>query len=429
MEKKKNNKGSGLFLSLASVMSLPILILGIVLIIVGKQGVAEGMELEIKDSLAATARETVAILSLSYPGEFHMVGDNFFIGDMDLTDDYTLIDQIKNSTGCDITVFYNNTRMLTTIIGDNEERFVHTITDDSNILTAVEMGNEYYSDKVKINNQLYYGYYVPLYNGSAVCGMVFAGKTNESVQSSVGTIVTKIMIVFVIALLAVVGIASAFAGNLVKILNQIRTYIGSLAENKFDTKMPEIVLKRTDELGDMGRHAQDVGERLQTLIYKDPLTGLYNRRAGRIELANYMDAAEVSNYRKQVTVALGDIDFFKKVNDTYGHDCGDIVLKTVSDILAKHMGKNGIPIRWGGEEFLLAFKTDYATAYGLVEAMLNEIRETPFHYEGKDFKVTMTLGITGYQKGENIDQLVKKADDLLYAGKEAGRNRIVEANM
>lgn len=99
--------------------------------------------------------------------------------------------------------------------------------------------------------------------------MIFAGMTNESVRVSVSTIVTKIMIVFIIALLAVVLIASLFAGNIVKTLNQIRTYIGSLAENNFNTKMPASVLKRTDELGDMGRHAQEVGETLQTLIYKD----------------------------------------------------------------------------------------------------------------------------------------------------------------
>lgn len=423
---EKRRKSTGLFLSLSAVMAVPILVLGIVLVIMGTKSVSEGMELEIQKALASTAREAVAIYSLSYPGEIRMEDERFFMGDTDLTKEYTLIDQIKENTGNEISIFYGDTRMLTTITDDAGERIVHTTSKDPNILSAIQMGNEYYSDRVYINGKYYYGYYVPLKNNDEICGMIFAGMSNESVRDSVSTIITKILIVFIIALLTVVLIASLFAGNIVKTLNQIRTYIGSLAENNFNTKMPVAVLKRTDELGDMGRHAQEVGETLQTLIYKDPLTGLYNRRAGRIELSKYIDLAEASNFRKKVVVALGDIDFFKKINDTYGHDCGDLVLTKLSDIFVKHMDKNGIPIRWGGEEFLLVFKTDYKTAYGLVESMVEEIRKTQFEYEGTTFHVTMTMGITEYKKKESIEEIVKRADDLLYKGKTGGRNQIVE---
>ena len=423
---EKRRKSTGLFLSLSAVMAVPILVLGIVLVIMGTKSVSEGMELEIQKALASTAREAVAIYSLSYPGEIRMEDERFFMGDTDLTKEYTLIDQIKENTGNEISIFYGDTRMLTTITDDAGERIVHTTSKDPNILSAIQMGNEYYSDRVYINGKYYYGYYVPLKNNDEICGMIFAGMSNESVRDSVSTIITKILIVFIIALLGVVLIASLFAGNIVKTLNQIRTYIGSLAENNFNTKMPVAVLKRTDELGDMGRHAQEVGETLQTLIYKDPLTGLYNRRAGRIELSKYIDLAEASNFRKKVVVALGDIDFFKKINDTYGHDCGDLVLTKLSDIFVKHMDKNGIPIRWGGEEFLLVFKTDYKMAYGLVESMVEEIRKTQFEYEGTTFHVTMTMGITEYKKKESIEEIVKRADDLLYKGKTGGRNQIVE---
>ncbi|MBQ1172690.1 MAG: diguanylate cyclase [Lachnospiraceae bacterium] len=423
---EKRRKSTGLFLSLSAVMAVPILVLGIVLVIMGTKSVSEGMELEIQKALASTAREAVAIYSLSYPGEIRMEDERFFMGDTDLTKEYTLIDQIKENTGNEISIFYGDTRMLTTITDDTGERIVHTTSKDPNIFSAIQMGNEYYSDRVYINGKYYYGYYVPLKNNGQICGMIFAGMSNESVRDSVSSIITKILIVFIIALLGVVLIASLFAGNIVKTLNQIRTYIGSLAENNFNTKMPVAVLKRTDELGDMGRHAQEVGETLQTLIYKDPLTGLYNRRAGRIELSKYIDLAEASNFRKKVVVALGDIDFFKRINDTYGHDCGDLVLTKLSDIFVKHMDKNGIPIRWGGEEFLLVFKTDYKTAYGLVESMVEEIRKTQFEYEGTMFHVTMTMGITEYKKKESIEEIVKRADDLLYKGKTGGRNQIVE---
>lgn len=418
-------RGSGLFLSLSAVMAVPILVLGIIFIALGTQSVSEGMELEIKKALASTARETVALYSLSYPGEIGTEGQRFLMGGVDLSGDYTLIDQIKENTGNEISIFYGDTRMLTTIQDADGNRIVHTTTDDANILAAIQMGNEYYSDRVDINGQYYYGYYVPLRNGNEICGMVFAGMTNESVKGSVNTIVTKIVIVFLIALMAVLVIASMYAGNVVKALNQIGDYIGSLAENNFKTQMPAGILKRSDELGDMGRHAQEVGSNLQTLIYKDPLTGLYNRRAGRIELSKYIDLAESSNYRRQVAVALGDIDFFKKINDTYGHECGDMVLTRISEAMEELVGEQGIPIRWGGEEFLLAFKTDYQTAGEIVERVLESVRNTEFTYEGQSFHVSMTFGISAYRKKESIEQVVKRADEHLYRGKKNGRDQIV----
>lgn len=418
-------RGAGLFLSLAAVMGMPILVLGIIFIVLGTQSVSEGMELEIKKALASTARETVALYSLSYPGEIKKEDQRFLMGGVDLSGDYTLIDQIKENTGNEISIFYGDTRMLTTIQDSDGGRFVHTTMEDANIIAAIRMGNEYYSDRVKINGQFYYGYYVPLRNGNEICGMVFAGMTNESVKASVHTIVTKIVIVFLIALMAVFVIASIYAGNVVKALNQIGDYIGSLAENNFKVQMPAAILQRRDELGDMGRHAQEVGANLQTLIYRDPLTGLYNRRAGRMELSKYIDLAESSNYRRQVVVALGDIDFFKKINDTYGHECGDLVLTEISEAMEELVGEQGVPIRWGGEEFLLAFKTDYRTAHGIVERVIGNIRDTEFTYEGQSFHVSMTFGISSYRQKESIEQVVKRADEYLYRGKKSGRDRVV----
>lgn len=426
MDRKNTKKrGAGLFLSLAAVMGMPILVLGIIFIVLGTQSVSEGMELEIKKALASTARETVALYSLSYPGEIKKEGQHFLMGGVDLSGDYTLIDQIKENTGNEISIFYGDTRMLTTIKDSDGGRFVHTTTEDANIIATIRMGNEYYSNRVEINGQFYYGYYVPLRNGNEICGMVFAGMTNESVKVSVHTIVTKIVIVFLIALMAVFVIASMYASNIVKALNQIGDYIGSLAENNFKTRMPAAILQRSDELGDMGRHAQEVGANLQTLIYRDSLTGLYNRRAGRMELSKYIDLAESSNYRRQVVVALGDIDFFKKINDTYGHECGDMVLTGISEVMEDLVGEQGVPIRWGGEEFLLAFKTDYRTAREIVEHVNESIRDTEFTYEGQSFHVSMTFGISSYRKKESIEQVVKRADEYLYRGKRSGRDRVV----
>lgn len=420
----KRKRQGNLFFSLATVMALPIFVLGVLLVLIGKNSVSEIVTIEIKNSLAATARESLDLYRIAYPGEIHMEDGHFYMGETDLTDDFILADRIKENTGLDITVFAGDTRIITTIRGKDGERIVGSSLKDERIIDAVYLGNEFYSSKVQIWDDSYFGYYIPIYSGEEVCGMLFAGMTNKNVASGIKTVVAKIMLVVLITLLAVLAIASVFARNIVRRLDQIRGYIGGLAENNFNEKMSETVLKKNDEIGEMGHYAIEVGKKIQALIANDPLTGLLNRRSGRIELEKAVDKAELEA-RSDVTIALGDIDFFKNVNDCYGHECGDVVLIAISGVFKKHMKEKGFSIRWGGEEFLLVYQEDIKTAYEQLKEVAEEIRRLPFCYEENEFHVTMTFGISPYEKGDNIDQLVKKADDLLYRGKKEGRNRIV----
>ena len=316
--------------------------------------------------------------------------------------------------------------MLTTVTNEEGERIVGTKLEDAQIINAVYAGNEYYSDHVGIRGDEYFGYYAPLYNDDEICGIVFAGMTKESVETNVMTIVTKILVVFILALVISLAVIYNYARNLVGRLNGIRAYIGELAENDFSGKMPKIVYKRNDEIAEMGTHATEVAQTIKDLIYNDPLTGLYNRRAGRNELSRYMDKAD-SRTKDAVTIALGDIDFFKKVNDTYGHECGDMVLVTVSEMMKRYLKEQGFCSRWGGEEFLLVYKGELQTVKDNLESMMEELRQLTFTYEEHSFSVTMTFGLIQYQTGDSVDGLVKKADDLLYRGKSGGRNQIVSS--
>lgn len=419
----KKGKQGHLFFSLAAVMAVPIFVLGIILVIMGQQSVSEGMTLEIRKSLAGVARETADMYNIAYPGEIRLEDGLFYMGEADLTNDFALADRIKENTGAEITIFYEDTRVVTTITDDEGNRIIGSVLGNDQITDAIFNGNEYYSSKVKIRGDSYYGYYVPLYNGDKVCGMVFAGMTNESVVANVRTIAMKIVLVFLLAFLIILGIASAYARNLVDRLDKIRYYIGGLAENDFSENMPDAVLKRNDEIGEMGRHAVDVGKKIKELISNDPLTGLLNRRAGRIELGKYMDRADRDS-KNAVSVALGDIDFFKNVNDEYGHDCGDMVLVTIAELFKKYMKDAGFTTRWGGEEFLLVYHKEKESAFADLEELLEELRDITFTYEDYSFSVTMTFGFTEYKTGESMDMLIKRADDLLYQGKAEGRNRI-----
>ncbi|MBQ8188911.1 MAG: diguanylate cyclase [Lachnospiraceae bacterium] len=420
--KKRQSK---LFFSFATIMTVPILVLGIILVLVGQQSVAEGMAMEIQKSLAGTTRTVVDTHSLAYPGEIRMEDGHLYMGETDMTGNYTLVDRIKDNTGSDVSVFWGDTRILTTVTDESGKRIVGSKLEDPQIMNAVFAGNEYYSDHVDIRGEEYFGYYAPLYNGDEICGIVFAGMTKDSVETNVMTIVTKILVVFVLALVISLAAIYTYARGLVERLNGIRAYVGGLADNDFDAKMPQKVYKKQDEIAEMGTHAVEVAQTIKGLIYNDPLTGLYNRRAGRSELSGCIDKAELDK-KWNVTVALGDIDYFKKVNDTYGHECGDMVLVTVSEMMKRYLEGKGICSRWGGEEFLLVYKCAPDEAEANLQQMMEELRQLTFTYEEYSFSVTMTFGLTQYKSGESIDGLIKKADDLLYRGKEEGRNRIVK---
>lgn len=166
---------------------------------------------------------------------------------------------------------------------------------------------------------------------------------------------------------------------------------------------------------------------LRTLVETDVLTELYNRRSGHRRLKQIMEKAGCT--KRPYSVSIGDIDFFKKVNDTYGHDCGDMVLKAVANTLRDHMRTRGFVARWGGEEFLLVFDDmTLDEAEASLNDLLSKIRSLKINYNDQIVRLTMTFGVT---YGENIDEkdLLCRADDLLYEGKNSGRDRVVSHSL
>lgn len=163
-------------------------------------------------------------------------------------------------------------------------------------------------------------------------------------------------------------------------------------------------------------------EELRQMAERDSLTGLYNRR----KMMKLLETNAL--HREKQVIAMLDVDFFKRVNDTYGHVAGDIVLKRLADILREY-GKDKeafYACRWGGEEFLILYQ--YTGLEAAVEETFEEIRrfieEEDIIYEKECMKITVTIGLSFYQKGASLNDWLKEADVLLYGGKEAGRNCI-----
>lgn len=155
---------------------------------------------------------------------------------------------------------------------------------------------------------------------------------------------------------------------------------------------------------------------LTRIAHYDKLTNLYNRHF-------MMDALKEESELEGSWIALLDIDDFKNINDTYGHNAGDYVLVHLAEILKSVCGKCTIS-RWGGEEFLVLCK-DKSVETSIMEKLRSEICKEPFSFEGTDIKVSMTIGVSVYEASRSADKWIQSADQKLYAGKNSGKNVVV----
>lgn len=169
--------------------------------------------------------------------------------------------------------------------------------------------------------------------------------------------------------------------------------------------------------------------RVSTEYYRlstfDFLTGLYNRRALMELAASELSRAE--RHGRPLCLLQLDIDFFKKVNDRYGHDGGDAILKLFASVLKASLRQGDIAARSGGEEFVLILpETDLAEAAVVAERLLKQVREARLDYQGSSVGVTCSLGIARWHGPEDgLQDLLMRADALLYQAKQQGRDRAV----
>lgn len=150
----------------------------------------------------------------------------------------------------------------------------------------------------------------------------------------------------------------------------------------------------------------------------DKLTGLYNRHY-LLSFAENYSAVQLKKY----WIAILDIDNFKKVNDTYGHNAGDMILKSVA-IIAKDTFSDATVCRWGGEEFII-FASSEKISDSKLEDLRIKISENTVTYEDNAISVTVTVGTERYSEGIDIDKWISIADEKLYKGKNSGKNQVV----
>ncbi len=179
-------------------------------------------------------------------------------------------------------------------------------------------------------------------------------------------------------------------------------------------------------------------ERLQALAYKDELTGAYNRRGFAEEVGKFLE--EVESFKKfpekrksilirDLSIVLFDIDNFKKVNDTYGHDAGDAVLQRVVKMIRQRVRGIDLVSRWGGEEILTALVgANEEEAFGIADGIRERVALEKILAGDTELSVTISGGVASCGEGENFESVLKRADEALYKAKQSGKNKVVRAD-
>jgi diguanylate cyclase len=167
-------------------------------------------------------------------------------------------------------------------------------------------------------------------------------------------------------------------------------------------------------------------EGLRQAANTDPLTGLHNRRA----MDQHLDALWNGQDGAPLSVLMLDIDHFKRINDTYGHPCGDLVIRQVAETLHHCLRAEDSAFRYGGEEFMVLLpNTSMEGAVSVAESIRGRVEQLHMtHHDGGSMHCTVSLGVASRHAQEDCHSLFQRADRALYQAKQHGRNRVVHLN-
>lgn len=407
------------------IIILPVVFIGIVMAGISYILIKKNVYYEIRSGMENEAYTLANTYDVMYPGYYELVkAENLMAlkkGEHYLTNDF--IDNIKEDTGLEITIFYNDIRMITTLYSDNK-RITGSKMNSAIKKDVLDNGYSKFYDDVRIEEERFFAYYLPVHNGSEnIIGAICILKPANQIHSKFAKQVIPLIAIIIAGVVIITYLNYLYFGKLNKNFKHIRNFLGEVTGGNLKAEMNREALAREDEIGDVAKASVNMQRSLRNLIVKDSLTDLYNRRYCNQNLKNLSE--QYIKTGEPYTLAIADIDFFKKVNDTYGHIAGDEVLVSVAQIMKKSMAGKGFAARWGGEEFLLVYTgCDMETTLTYLEMLVEAIREMRVEYDDKAIKITISIGVaTG--NGDSVDKVLCTADDRLYHAKKEGRDRVV----
>lgn len=427
---KREFRGNGLGDKMLALAVLPILVLGIVLMVVSMQTFSDKMEGHVRKEMTQQTKLILKILDENYPGEFSLNKDvkgNYHIykGGKDITKDTEFIDNMKEIMGVEVTLFCQDVRLQTTLRDSKGRLFINTAV--SSVITKDVLKKKkahFYRSTTNVGDERYFAYYEPIFLEDGTCfGMVGVCRKATDIEKNIRMAVRPILLLSIAAIFVIGAISISYTRILTKRIRILQQFMKKLTKDDFEAEMPAGLLKVEDEIGDLARSGKKMQESIHRQVEYDEMTQLYNRRYGDKNLLKMKAQMQISGIK--YCVAIGDIDFFKKVNDNYGHEAGDEVLIHVARVLKEQLLANGFVCRWGGEEFLIVIESHtIEQAEHILQSILDTLRNQTITYQEQQIRVTMSMGLVSVKAEDEIDDILRCADQKLYEAKENGRDQI-----
>ncbi len=216
----------------------------------------------------------------------------------------------------------------------------------------------------------------------------------------------------------------------VEIQQRLETILRHLDEHRdSDEARQQQLEKQLERLNQRVREMEKEGESLRQRLrekheqaVRDPLTGLYNRLAYDERIVQ--EFARAKRYKQPLSLAVLDIDRFKRINDSYGHKAGDKALKIIADRVRNNLRETDFLARYGGEEFVIVMpETCLSDGLVAVEKLRKDVSQSQFHYQGTGVAITVSVGLAEMHEDDNPETLFQRADRALYKAKDSGRDR------
>ncbi len=427
-DNRNTGKPSGLRNNLIRLVTVPLLITGIVIMIFSYYNGYNTVSKEVENGLRNIASAALYGYAGIYESDIRFVEKENLTYELDeasmaAASDTSYIDYLKDKTGSEVTLFYYDIRIITTIMDDTGRRMNGTVVSKKVVDEVFGKGQPVFYDDIMVGNDNFYVCYIPVMRDDKCIGMVAAGKPTSYVKKEILSSTLPIILIILVMIFLASLLSTGEARRLAEVIAKEKNFLGQIADGNLRANLDADILKRDDELGEMGKFTVHVQRFIRDMIERDTLTKLYTRRIGEPRLRDTRQ--RMIDEGVQFQLVMGDIDHFKRFNDTYGHDCGDLVLQSVAGIFNRMMLGKGYAVRWGGEEFIICFENfTYDQAYEHLCAIREEIIHHIVEYKDEKLSITMTFGIVP-GSDEELDEIIKQADNLLYVGKEGGRDRIV----
>lgn len=210
------------------------------------------------------------------------------------------------------------------------------------------------------------------------------------------------------------------------IQNALVNYQHSQAEKDSLANQLEVLMKRVEHIESDARESKKQLEQQRYKATHDPLTQLPNREA--FNERAFLEFQRYQRYKRPLTIGICDIDLFKQVNDTYGHQAGDKVIKVIAKTISTRLREGDFIARFGGEEFVVIMpETDTRQAFTVLDTIRVAVAAMPFRFRDTPIGISISLGIAGFDEGDSVESVFERADKALYKAKSGGRNQCMIA--